>query len=31
MKSDVLNIYLTNLIHIIDGSINSMNANVSDT
>ena len=30
MKSDILNIYLTNLIQRIDDSINSMNANVSD-
>ena len=31
MKSDILNIYLTNLVHRIDDSINSLNVNVSDT
>ena len=31
MKSDILNIHLTNLIHRIDDSINGLNVNVSDT
>ena len=31
MKSDILRIYLTNLIYKIDESINSLNVNVSDT
>ena len=31
MKSDILNIHLTNSIHRIDDSINSLNVNVSDT
>ena len=31
MKSDILNIRLTNLIHRINDSINSLNVNVSDT
>ena len=31
MKSDILNIHLTNLIHRIDDSINSLNVNFSDT
>ena len=31
MKSDSLNIHLTNLIYIIDDNINSLNVNVSDT
>ena len=31
MKSDILKIHLTKLIHGIDESINSLNANVSDT
>ena len=30
MESDILNIYLTNLIYIIDNGINSLNVNVSD-
>ena len=30
MKSDILNIHLTNLIHRIDDSINGLNVNVSD-
>ena len=30
MKSDILNIHLTNFIHRIDDSINSLNINVSD-
>ena len=31
MKSDILNIHLTNLIDKIDDSIKSLNVNVSDT
>ena len=31
MKSDILNIHLTNLIHRLGDSINSLNANVSGT
>ena len=31
MKSDILNNNLTNLIHRIDNSINSLNVNVSDS
>ena len=31
MKSDILNIHLTNLIHRIEDSFNSLNVNASDT
>ena len=31
MKSDILNIHLTNLIHRIGDNISSLNVNVSDT